>query len=68
MDAAAFPQLANLASSVSDALNTGVSLNWTLNRHLRLQLDIERTTFRRGASTGDRPTEVLAIVQMTLRT
>ena len=68
VDAAAFPQLANLASSVSYALNTGVSLNWTLNRHLRLQLDLERTTFRHGASTGDRPTETLAIVQMTLRT
>lgn len=65
---AAFPALADLAASVSDALNMGVCINWTWNRHLRLQLGVERTSFHGGAAGGDRATETVAITQMTLRT
>jgi phosphate-selective porin OprO/OprP len=66
--AGAFPVLADPSVSVSDALNLGVCLSWALNRHLRVQLDAERTTFRGGAQGGDRSPENLAILQLTLRT
>jgi phosphate-selective porin OprO/OprP len=66
--ASAFPALADPETSVSDALNLGLCLSWSLNRHLRVQLDGERTTFRGGAQGGDRAPENLAILQLTLRT
>jgi phosphate-selective porin OprO/OprP len=66
--AAAFPALANPDASVSDALNLGVCLSWCLNRHMRLQIDGERTTFRGGARGGDRSAENLALLMLTLRT
>jgi phosphate-selective porin OprO/OprP len=65
--AGAFPALADPAVSVADALNLGLCLSWSLNRHLRVQLDGERTTFRGGAQGGDRTPENLAILQLTLR-
>jgi len=65
--AGAFPALADPAVSVADALNLGLCLSWSLNRHLRVQLDSERTTFRGGAQGGDRTPENLAILQLTLR-
>ncbi len=66
--AGAFPMLADPETSVSDALNLGLCLSWSLNRHLRVQLDGERTTFRGGAEGSDRSPENLAILQLTLRT
>ena len=66
--AGAFPALANPDASVSDALNLGVCLSWSVNRHMRLQVDGERTTFRGGARGGDRSAENLALLMLTLRT
>ena len=66
--AGAFPALADPDASVSDALNLGVCLSWSVNRHMRLQVDGERTTFRGGARGGDRSAENLALLMLTLRT
>jgi phosphate-selective porin OprO/OprP len=50
VDAAAFPALANPATSARAATAWSVGLNWHLNRNLKLNLDYEQTEFDGGSS------------------
>ncbi len=50
VDDAAFPSLANPATSASAATSWGVGLNWHLNKKVKLNFDYEQTAFDGGTS------------------
>ncbi|MCU0230424.1 MAG: OprO/OprP family phosphate-selective porin [Acidobacteria bacterium] len=58
-DPDAFPVFANPAVAVQAASEWGAGLNWYLNRNFRWMIDACRTTFRGGATDGDRPREMV---------
>lgn len=49
--------LADPAKSARRVWNVGAGLDWFPNKTFRVVLDYDRTWFRLGAKTGDRPTE-----------
>ncbi len=61
----AFPTFANPLVAARAAYAWTVGVNWLLNRSVKLSADYERTRYRGGAPSGDRPTEhdVLTRVQ-----
>ena len=59
-----FPVYANPAASVSEAENTGVSLNWYLTGNARISFDYEATKFDGGAATGDRLDEKALLTRL----
>lgn len=52
VDANAFPNFANPATSASAAHAWGVGLNWYLNRNVQLKTSFTRTTFDGGGGAG----------------
>lgn len=67
IDNQAFTLYADPATSVSEAKNVGVVLNWYLNRNVKLALDYNQTEFTGGAAAGaDRPTEKLVLGRLQL--
>jgi phosphate-selective porin OprO/OprP len=57
VDEESFPIFASLTGSAQAARSWALGLSWYLNRNLRVLLDYERTSFERGAATGDREDE-----------
>jgi len=67
IDNQAFTLYADPATSVTEAKNVGVALNWYLNRNVKLSLNYDQTEFTGGAAAGaDRPTEKLVLGRLQL--
>lgn len=61
-DSAAFAAgLVDPARSARKAISAGAGADWLPNRALRFALDVERTWFTRGATTGDRAAETSVV-------
>ncbi|HEV8644305.1 MAG TPA: porin [Burkholderiales bacterium] len=59
--------LLSLNSSASKAKDSGVGVNWYLNRNVKLQLNYDETTFERGAAAGaDRIDEKVLFTRVQL--
>jgi phosphate-selective porin OprO/OprP len=54
------------ATSIQRAGSYGVALNWYLNNSVRLSTGYDQTTFDKGATLGDRPTEKVLISRAQL--
>jgi phosphate-selective porin OprO/OprP len=63
MDPASFPTYASLTTSVQNAKAWGVGVNWHFTRQVKVMVDYEHTTFKRGAATGDREPENAVITR-----
>lgn len=61
LDDDTFPVFANPTTAASEAETTGVVFNWILNRFIKVAVDVEKTKFKGGATTGDRETEKVLI-------
>jgi phosphate-selective porin OprO/OprP len=62
IDGSAFDdKIADPTKSARRAWSTGAGLDWFPNRTFRFVIDLERTWFRLGAATGDRPPETSII-------
>ena len=57
VDDDAFPTFANPTNSVTEETATTVGLNWYLNKSLRVGINYDQTSFKGGATTGDRSVE-----------
>ena len=55
LDNDAFPKFVT-ATSAQEATSWGVGVNWYLNRNVKLNLDYENTSFRRGSGAIGSPT------------
>lgn len=61
-DASAFAHgFADPTRSVRAAWSAGIGAGWLPDRSLRFMLDLDHTSFRGGARTGDRPSETTLI-------
>jgi phosphate-selective porin OprO/OprP len=68
IDPSAFPLLARPASSAQQAAESGIGMNWILNRFVKLTTDYERTDFSMAQSNlAGLPTEkvLMSRVQLT---
>jgi phosphate-selective porin OprO and OprP len=61
VDPHTFPTYADPARSAREARSWGIAANWYLNTHVRVALNVDRTTFEGGAAEGDRPPETLLL-------
>lgn len=57
IDEAAFPDFADPKNSAEEARTWSIGFNWHLNRNTKIVGDYEQTTFKGGASNGDREDE-----------
>jgi phosphate-selective porin OprO/OprP len=58
--------LLSLSSSASKAKDTGIGVNWYLNRNVKLQLNYDETTFEGGAAGADRLDEKVLFTRVQL--
>ena len=63
LDPASFPTYASLTSSVQKAKAWGAGVNWHFTRQVKVMVDYEHTTFRGGATSGDREPENAVITR-----
>ena len=54
-------RVADPTASAREASDTGIGLNWYVSRLIRVYVDYDRTKFKGGAATGDRPDEKVLI-------
>ncbi|MBL8987268.1 MAG: porin [Gemmatimonadetes bacterium] len=64
VDEAAFAGFADPASQAQRARSWGIGVNWYFARQIRLMVDYERTSFRGGSATGDRPAETFVATRL----
>ena len=62
----AFPVLADSAVAARSATELGVDLNWNITRLTKAQLQVTNTSFRSGATTGNRAAEQFALLRLQL--
>jgi phosphate-selective porin OprO and OprP len=62
-----FPTFASLATSPTQATSYGTGLNWHFNENFKLITDYEYTTFKFGATAGDRADEHVVITRAQFR-
>lgn len=67
LDDGSFPLYADITRSVTEARSTGIGLNWYLNENVELWLDYDYTTFKGGATPGDREDEQALFTRFQFR-
>jgi phosphate-selective porin OprO and OprP len=61
---AATTRLADRATSVREASDSGIGLNWYVSRLLRVYVDYDQTKFKGGVAGSDRPDEKVLISRL----
>lgn len=59
-------RLADPTRSARKATDIGLGVNWYWNRNVKVQLTYDRTRFKGGAATGDRPDENVLFARLQL--